>query len=198
VGPEQGAFVMGGYVEVSAERYDTSSGKWSTAAAMGIARVYFGVFAIAGEVYVTGGSDDPDGSALSSVEKYSASTDTWSTVAPLPVVRERHAAVAVGSDMYVLGGLVGLMCQQVRSSSTARWALGARSHPCHNRNETLLPAQCGAKSLSSEESLTSISLPCVREPPPRLKGVPPLLAGAHTDMPAHTQTCRRNTTPEIF
>jgi hypothetical protein len=31
---------------------------------------------------------------------------------------------------------------------------------------------------------------CARTTPP-LKGGPPLLAGTHTDLPAHTQTCRR-------
>jgi hypothetical protein len=35
----------------------------------------------------------------------------------------------------------------------------------------------------------------VREPPPPLKGGPPLLAGTHIDTPAHTQTCRHTHKP---
>jgi kynurenine formamidase len=35
----------------------------------------------------------------------------------------------------------------------------------------------------------------VREPPPPLKGGLPLLAGTHTDLPAHTQTYRRTHRP---
>jgi hypothetical protein len=39
----------------SIERYDVTSGHWSTMAAMDSARYYFGVCVVAGEIYVTGG-----------------------------------------------------------------------------------------------------------------------------------------------
>jgi N-acetylneuraminic acid mutarotase len=102
------ALVIGGYhagnILASMERYDTSSGQWSVAAAMSTTRYEFGACMLAGELYVTGGfSRDPRG-ALSSVEKYTPSSDTWSAVAPLPSARCEHAAVAVGSAIYVLGG----------------------------------------------------------------------------------------------
>jgi hypothetical protein len=103
------ALVMGGRYAgsslASMERYDTSSGQWSVAAAMSTARSEFGACMLAEELYVTGGlSTDPRGS-LSSVEKYTPSSDTWSAVAPLPSARYEHAAVAVGLVIYVLGGI---------------------------------------------------------------------------------------------
>jgi N-acetylneuraminic acid mutarotase len=121
------AFVIGGFVDDddedvddgsakslnSMERYDTASGQWVTAAAMGTTRDYFGACLMAGELYVTGGSSGTgvgDDTELMSAEKYTPSTDSWSTIAPLPDTGTRHAAVAVGgwggrAAMYVLGGL---------------------------------------------------------------------------------------------
>jgi hypothetical protein len=90
----------------SMERFDASSGRWSTVAAMGTARSQFSMCVAAGELYATGGTGT-DWEPLTSVEKYSPSSDSWSVVAPLPEARHFHAAVAVGSALYVLGGRVG-------------------------------------------------------------------------------------------
>jgi N-acetylneuraminic acid mutarotase len=60
-------FVMGGCNEdgegrmlSSMERHDGSSDQWSTAAAMNAARSHFGACAVAGDIYVTGGTDEHD------------------------------------------------------------------------------------------------------------------------------------------
>jgi hypothetical protein len=105
------AYVMGGtgadFVKLSGmERYDETSGQWSTVTAMGTARSNFGTCAVEGELYVTGGYGNV-GYGLVTVEKYSPSSDTWRAVAPLPTAVAGHAAVAVGSTMYVLGGFAG-------------------------------------------------------------------------------------------
>jgi hypothetical protein len=84
------------------ERYDASSGQWSTVAAMGTARKAAGACVLAGELYVSGGGDGKD--RYSSVAKYTPSTDTWSKVKSMPSVRANHAAVSIGPVMYVLGG----------------------------------------------------------------------------------------------
>jgi N-acetylneuraminic acid mutarotase len=89
----------------SVERYDASSGQWSTVAAMGTARGGASACSMTGMIYVTGGTGGDVADALSSVEKYSPASNTWSCVAPMPEARYTHAAVAVGSAMYVLGGL---------------------------------------------------------------------------------------------
>jgi hypothetical protein len=87
----------------SMERYDTLSGQWSVAAAMGTARSKMGACVVAGELYVTCGKATGS-NFLSSVERYSPSSDTWSAVAPMPEARLDHAAVTVGSAIYVLDG----------------------------------------------------------------------------------------------
>jgi hypothetical protein len=113
--PEQPgmAFVMGGFgaedylVLGSMERYDDSSGQWSSVAAMITGRYGFGVCTIAGEVYVAGGkgevSDEDADKILASVEKYTPSTDTWSPMTPMPMALGHVSAVSVGSVLYVLG-----------------------------------------------------------------------------------------------
>jgi hypothetical protein len=90
----------------------------------------FGVCAVAGEIFVTGGQDFTYNSRFSSVEKYSPATDIWSAVAPLLNMRDTHTAVAVGLAMYVLGGVVG----QGRAATTTVLIsdsyLGGRLRPC--------------------------------------------------------------------
>jgi hypothetical protein len=95
------AYVIGAY---SIERYDVSSGQWSSAPKMSTGRDESCACVVAGEIYVSGGWGYGEYNRLSSVEKYTPSSDTWSAVAPMPVGRWKHAAVAMGLDMYVLGG----------------------------------------------------------------------------------------------
>jgi hypothetical protein len=101
------AFVLGGIDDSrtisSMERYNASSGKWGTAAAMGTGRFSFGACSVAGNVYVIGGCYG-DFNLLASVEKYSPLSDTWSVVASLTEARASCAAVSVGPAIYVLGG----------------------------------------------------------------------------------------------
>jgi hypothetical protein len=108
------ALMMGGQnaciASATTERYDTSSGHSSIAAAMSTARCMFGACTLAGVIYVTGGFSAVSMRTLSSVEKYTLSTDSWSTVAALSSAVFQHAAVAVGSAMYVLGGSYGGVC----------------------------------------------------------------------------------------
>jgi hypothetical protein len=106
-GSSSTAYVIGGVGTglgtSTVERYDALSGRWSAAAPMSTARSAFGACAVAGNIYVTGGSIR--GKHRSSlVEKYSYSSDTWSPVVPMPDARSHHATVAVGSAIYVLGG----------------------------------------------------------------------------------------------
>jgi hypothetical protein len=58
----------------SMEQYDATSGRWSRAAAMSIVRHSFGACMVAGQLYVTGGTDGEY--RLSNVEKYTPSSDT--------------------------------------------------------------------------------------------------------------------------
>jgi hypothetical protein len=120
----EAAYVMGGFSEgerlPSMERCDALTGQWSAAAAMSTARHSFGACVIAGEIYVSGGSDETR-NILSSVEKYSPSSDTWSAVVPLPDAREYHGTIAVESTMYVLGGRRSINGRQGDTASALKF-----------------------------------------------------------------------------
>jgi non-specific serine/threonine protein kinase len=121
------AFVIRGrdtfdHIMPTMEQFDASSGQWSSVPAMCTARMDFGAFVVAGDIFVSGGVK-PSYTVLSSVERYSTSTDTWSTVSPLPEAWSCHAAVAVGLTMFVLGGYDN-------DGDTATSAPGAKSRLC--------------------------------------------------------------------
>jgi hypothetical protein len=102
------AYVIGGYGDgprlSSMERYDASSGQWSTMASMRNMRSHFGACVLNGEIYVTGGT--PDGmDSMIKVEKYCPTTDTWCAVAPLDMGVYSHAAVVVEHSIFVIGGV---------------------------------------------------------------------------------------------
>jgi hypothetical protein len=103
------AFMMGGVGRLdelsTMERYDATSGQQGVGAVMAIGRHCFGVCALAGDIYVTGGNDEDDDESLSSVERYSLSSKTWSAGVPMLEARSGHAAVAMGSVLFVLGGV---------------------------------------------------------------------------------------------
>jgi hypothetical protein len=104
------ALVMGGALRVgtgdvvlsSMEKYDVSSGQWSTAAPMSTARYAFSACAVEGGLVVSGGFDRRG--RCSSAEKYSLSSDTWKYMASLPNARSNLVTVAVESAVYVIGG----------------------------------------------------------------------------------------------
>jgi hypothetical protein len=91
----------------SVERYDPEANQWtSLSETVGTGHDFFGICALMGEIYVTGGRDCEQ-RPVASVEKFSPNKDggTWSTTAPLPFPRLNHIAITVDSAMYVFGGL---------------------------------------------------------------------------------------------
>jgi N-acetylneuraminic acid mutarotase len=107
--PQEVAFAVGGVDNnnkelSSVERYDAASGEWREAAEMTTARYSFGLCALGGDLYVTGGWGAGDVS-LASVERYDPGLDTWSGAPAMPRARRSHCACSVGNAMYVLGGI---------------------------------------------------------------------------------------------
>jgi len=89
----------------SVERFDPTTGTWSTVAALpqarsGAAAVYDG----AGHIFVFGGATSTS-SRTSTALKYTVATNTWTTVHAMPISTTEAAAV-FGPDglIYVLGG----------------------------------------------------------------------------------------------
>jgi hypothetical protein len=93
---------IGDVVLKSMEKFDVSSGQWSTAAAMGTARYAFSACVVEGGLIVSGGYNR--GWRTSCVERYSLSSDSWKYMASLPNARSNLVTVAVGSAVYAIGG----------------------------------------------------------------------------------------------
>jgi len=113
VGSDGRIYVMGGCCDsvtgdilATNEAYDISTGTWSAAAPMPVARYFHAVVAGPdGRIYVIGGCCTGGGAALTRVDVYHPSTDTWTTAASMPTARV-SMGVATGPDgrIYVIGG----------------------------------------------------------------------------------------------
>jgi hypothetical protein len=132
-------FVMGGTdfdddVLSSMERYDVTSGQWVKAAPMSTARSSFGACAVAGELYVTGGSDG-DGD-------YRCGPFTccvrWSR----------------GGCRWIGNVRPWWPRSRVRFGKCARRGPGVRSRPCPRQDMRMLPAYWEVTSMCSEALAT--------------------------------------------
>jgi len=140
VGSDGRIYVMGGCCDsvtgdilATNEAYDISTGTWSAAAPMPVARYFHAVVAGPdGRIYVIGGCcTGGAGTDFSAVDVYNPSTDSWDSAAPLPVAREDLGA-ALGPDglIYVIGGCctgggAALTRVDVYHPSTDTWTTAA-------------------------------------------------------------------------
>ncbi|KAI3970273.1 hypothetical protein MKX01_023920 [Papaver californicum] len=103
--------VMGGYLLsdgtgcVSAEvhQYDSCLNRWSTLAAMNVARYDFACAEVNGVVYAVGGYG-VDGVSLSSAEVYDPETNIWTLIESLRRPRWGCFAYGIEGKLYVMGG----------------------------------------------------------------------------------------------
>jgi N-acetylneuraminic acid mutarotase len=107
------------------EVYDPQTNAWSTFAPMPISRHHFGMAALNGKIYISGGL--PDWYRLTETcFAYDPGTDSWSKVAPLPYRIATHAMAALEGKLYVVGGNAtpvggGAMPMFVYDPSTDSW-----------------------------------------------------------------------------
>ncbi|CAE8599104.1 unnamed protein product [Polarella glacialis] len=84
------------------ERFDLTSGLWTTMPPMPTARRWCGAAALRGMVYVVGGH--LEGEVSDAVERYNVSAGMWEVMPALPTAREACAVAVSGGRLYVLGG----------------------------------------------------------------------------------------------
>ena len=88
----------------SVERYDAVRDKWTTVAPMPTPKVQFGVSAMNGKLYITGGFTVSHGAIQVAVESYTPATDTWTTLSSMPIAKQSHGTSVVNDVLYVMGG----------------------------------------------------------------------------------------------
>ena len=105
-------YAAGGIAQLGAtpafQVYDPAGDSWRSLAPMPEPRHHFGMAALDGRIYVSGGYRDlPFGAdtARAEVWAYHIEADRWSEMADLPAPRAAHAMVALNGSLYVVGGV---------------------------------------------------------------------------------------------
>jgi hypothetical protein len=83
------------------DEFDLDTGKWSSRAAMAIARTDHAASACEGRMVVTGGFNR---GPIASVEAYDPASDRWSALPPLPAPAQFPASTCVDGSVFVVGG----------------------------------------------------------------------------------------------
>ncbi len=93
---------------IHVEAYNPATGIWTRKKEMPISRVYFGLGAVAGKVYLLGGSESfriDDKRRMDRVDVYNPATDTWAKGPPkMPTAREYLHVAVVNNRIYAIGG----------------------------------------------------------------------------------------------
>ena len=100
-------YAVGGYDGItsclrSVERYDTTSGKWSSVSDMCTARSMHDVAVLKKRLFVVGGYDG--GGDLASCEVYSPLLDKWELIQDMASPRCMAGVGVVNSTLFVVGG----------------------------------------------------------------------------------------------
>ncbi|KAL1520551.1 hypothetical protein AB1Y20_022127 [Prymnesium parvum] len=111
----------------SMECYDPMTDQWSHVRPMKLRRAFFGMAALDGKLYISGGVVDDEG--LSSVEAYDPITDEWTQLEPMLSRRSFHAMVAFQGKLYVFCGKdydtrCTRSCVEVYDPATGKWEAG--------------------------------------------------------------------------
>src|SRR3981189_1334339 len=102
-----GGLGAGGTVLAAAELYDPTTGAWTSAGSLSVARfAHTATLLPSGKVLVTGGCTASDCSTDTAVsELYDPTSNSWSTTGNLNTARARHTAVRLKTGMVLaIGG----------------------------------------------------------------------------------------------
>jgi len=128
LGKKDAVLVAGGFngvdVVASAELYDPTTGTWSTAGSMSVARAaHTATRVVDGRVLVAGGGNDVD--IVASAEVYDPTTGTWSATRSMSVARELHTATLLTDGrVLVAGGLCACPSAgaEIYNPTTGTWS----------------------------------------------------------------------------
>ena len=129
VGGVSGPWDDGGYLVTTSEKYDITSGTWSSIANMPTPRHFPSTVSLGLFMYVIGGTSQITPSYANTItnkcEKFDTSAQTWLSCAGMSFARGQGSAVAaLGGYIYVAGGRAGPPDSNGEIQSTAGGYLG--------------------------------------------------------------------------
>jgi len=84
------------------DRFDPSSGKWTSLVNMPTPRGSYGAAFIDGRIVAVGGEEPTQ--VLAVAEMYDIAENKWTTLPPMPTARHAEVVAAVGNTVYCIGG----------------------------------------------------------------------------------------------
>ena len=150
----------------SAELYNPTTGVWSTTAAMGTARVYFGLVLLrSGKVLAVGGCTGQNSNGCSGVtaaaELFDPASHTWRRTGPLNVARGSMTATLLANGQVLVAGGINAANNPLRSAelynpSTGTWRLTGMLNVARDEHTATRLAN-GQVLVAGGENLASVS-----------------------------------------
>jgi len=123
------------------ERYDPSTGNWTTMSPIPTPRMYASTAVVDGNIYVIGGQIN--GQSYSTVnEVYYPHNDTWAAMTPMPTARREAGCTVFDGQIYVIGGYTGTGSDYVEAYDPATDTWEAKA-PLPDRRFRLSAATVG-------------------------------------------------------
>jgi N-acetylneuraminic acid mutarotase len=123
--------------------YDPATDRWSSLPPVPKKLQHFGMAALGGKIYVTGGYTDDDfdlnNKSAYAFDPRAGAGGSWSPIADLPAERAAHASVSVGGLLYIVGG-VGSDAATIRAYNPATNAWDSGRAPLPTPREHLTAA----------------------------------------------------------
>ncbi|XP_006811935.1 kelch-like protein 28 [Saccoglossus kowalevskii] len=144
-------------------KYDASTNKWQSLAAMKVERSYFGLVNLDGFIYAIGGLGK-DGQPTDVVERYNIATNKWQIISALQSPRYDMAIAVFAGKIVIIGGQSSktdsteVLDVEVFDPKRNQWEVKSKPLTCRNQGSTIVVDDtlyvAGGSQESSNDSAT--------------------------------------------